>query len=62
MEELVKQKDEATKLAESLEGGIKENSDKCTEMDKKISENERNISGLEANLDDVMTHTGGTYL
>jgi len=57
MEELVKQKDEATKLAESLEGAIKENSDKCSENDKKISDNERQISNLEASLDDQMTQT-----
>lgn len=57
MEELVKQKDEATKLAESLEGAIKESSDKCSENDKKISDNERQISNLEGSLDDHMTQT-----
>lgn len=57
MEELVKQREENTKLAESLEQGIEENSQKCTENDKKISENERQISTLEASLDDQMTWT-----
>jgi len=57
MEELVKQKDDATKLAEELEGGIKENKDKATDFDKKINEFERQISTLEADLDDHMTKT-----
>lgn len=57
MESLVKEKDESTAIAEGLEQdaiGLKE---KQTTYEKKITEDERNISNLEGELDDTVTST-----
>lgn len=57
MEELVKQKDDATKLAEELEGASTGFKNTCTATSSTIDKTEKGINELEMNLDDTMTAT-----
>merc|ERR1712088_153109 len=57
MESLVKDKEEATKLAETLENDRVLLDEKCQKSVTGISNNERDIAKLEMELDDVITAT-----
>jgi len=57
MEELVKQKEDATKLAEELEGASAEFKTQGTATSSTIDKTEKGINELEMNLDDTMTAT-----
>jgi len=61
MESLVKEKDDATKLAEGLEADATKLKDQENEHGKKITEAERFISNLEAELDDATTATASAH-
>merc|ERR1712226_396734 len=57
MEQLVKEKEEAAKVAEGLEEQGKALGEAANAHEKKTSELERDISSLEGSLDDTMTAT-----
>lgn len=61
MESLVKDKEEATKHAESLEDDKKQLDVKCNGFDKSIHDNEKEIARLEMELDDVITATTSAH-
>lgn len=59
MESLVQEKETSEGVATGLEEQIQALNQKRDEFDKKIVENERNISQLEGDLDDTITATNG---
>jgi len=61
MESLVKDKEDATKVAEGLEDTQKQLNEKCANFDKQIHENEKEIARLEMELDDVITATASAH-
>jgi len=57
MESLVKDKDEHTEVFMNLEGDTTKLNEQCITDEKRITDLEREIAGLEASLDDTITKT-----
>lgn len=61
MESLVKEKDENTQKAETLEADVNSLKQKAVDHEKKSTENERLISNLEGELDTCLTATADAH-